>query len=382
MFAGSAEGVLLAPYVVYKAENLWSTWTENGPPNTCYNRSKSGWFDTCTFEDWFQNHFLPAVRNEDGPVVLIGDNLSSHINIKVLELCQAKNILFVCLPPNATHIAQPLDVAFFSPMKLLWRGILTRWKESKSGSKYSTIPEEMFPELLRELVYKLEENGSENLKLGFQKCGIYPINKQKLLDRLPENQSNVNPELVGESFIERLEEKCIDFIGTAGTQRRRKLQVEPGKSITACDISTTNKTSTKRARRVSISFSSLSENADDIILESEGESETFSDLEECMQGGKTQTNCSSIKKVLNPSDFAQDEFVLVLYNAEKYPGKIVSISEDGPTIECMEKKLKCWKWPERKDVSQYSWEDILCKINPPKIMKRGQFLIPELQKFV
>lgn len=206
MFAGSAEGVLLAPYVVYKAENLWSTWTENGPPNTCYNRSKSGWFDTCTFEDWFQNHFLPAVRNEDGPVVLIGDNLSSHINIKVLELCQAKNILFVCLPPNATHIAQPLDMAFFSPMKLLWRGILTRWKESKSGSKYSTIPD-----------------------------------KQKLLDRLPENQSNVNPELVGESFIERLEEKCIDFIGTAGTQRRRKLQVEPGKSITAGDINKHNK---------------------------------------------------------------------------------------------------------------------------------------------
>lgn len=173
--------------------------------------------------------------------MLIGDNLSSHINIKVLELCQAKNILFVCLPPNATHIAQPLDMAFFSPMKLLWRGILTRWKESKSGSKYSTIPEEMFPELLRELVYKLEENGSENLKLGFQECGIYPINKQKLLDRLPENQSNVNPELVGESFIERLEEKCIDFIGTAGTQRRRKLQVEPGKSITAGDINKHNK---------------------------------------------------------------------------------------------------------------------------------------------
>lgn len=59
---------------------------------------------------------------ENGPVVLIGDNLSSHISIKVLELCEHNNILFsVCLPPNNTHLTQPLDVTFFGPMKKLWR---------------------------------------------------------------------------------------------------------------------------------------------------------------------------------------------------------------------------------------------------------------------
>jgi len=54
----------------------------------------------------------------------------------------------VYLPSNTTQITQPLDVAFFGPMKKLWRSILTQWKESKSGSKYPTIPKDLFPTLL------------------------------------------------------------------------------------------------------------------------------------------------------------------------------------------------------------------------------------------
>jgi hypothetical protein len=53
MFAGTATGELLPSYVVYKAANLWNTWTTGGPPKTRYNRSKSGWFDAICFDDWF-----------------------------------------------------------------------------------------------------------------------------------------------------------------------------------------------------------------------------------------------------------------------------------------------------------------------------------------
>jgi len=46
MFCGNATGELLPPYVVYKADCLWTTWTQNGPPHARYNRSKSGWLIT------------------------------------------------------------------------------------------------------------------------------------------------------------------------------------------------------------------------------------------------------------------------------------------------------------------------------------------------
>lgn len=96
MFCGNAAGHCLPPYVVYRAENMWSTWTENGPQGTCYNRSKNGWFDCACFEDWFESLFLPVIhRDTDQPTVLIGDNLSSHISKHVLQLCETHNVRFV-----------------------------------------------------------------------------------------------------------------------------------------------------------------------------------------------------------------------------------------------------------------------------------------------
>lgn len=113
MFCGNAEGHVIPTYVVYKEESLWTTWTEGGPPpRTRYNRTKSGWFDSVTFEDWFKSVFLKEVEG-GGPSALIGDNLASHINERVLRLCDEQNIKFICLPPNTTHISQPLDIAFF-----------------------------------------------------------------------------------------------------------------------------------------------------------------------------------------------------------------------------------------------------------------------------
>ena len=53
MFCGTATGDPLEPYVVYKATNMWNSWTTGGPPRARYNRSKSGWFDNVCFNDWF-----------------------------------------------------------------------------------------------------------------------------------------------------------------------------------------------------------------------------------------------------------------------------------------------------------------------------------------
>ena len=117
MFSGTASGDLLPPYVVYKSDHLWDTWCECGPQGTRYNRTKSGWFDSTCFYDWFKTIVVPYIRKLQGPKVVIGDNLSSHFNIDIINLCSEHDIRFVMLPPNSTHIAQPLDVAFFGPLK-------------------------------------------------------------------------------------------------------------------------------------------------------------------------------------------------------------------------------------------------------------------------
>lgn len=159
MFCGSATGVLLPPYVIYKSEHMWDRWTENGPKgypcceDRCcssgsrYNRTKSGWIEASCFTDWFRSTFLPHANKLQGKKVLIGDNLSSHFTDEVLELCGQNNIAFLCLPVNSTHLTQPLDVAFFRPLKTAWRSILLDWK--MQNPKQSSLKKEEFPQLLQ-----------------------------------------------------------------------------------------------------------------------------------------------------------------------------------------------------------------------------------------
>lgn len=180
MFAGTAAGELLPSYVVYKSVNIWSSWTTGGPRGTRYNRSKSGWFDAICFDDWFRTIVLPWARKIEGPKVMIGDNLSSHFSSDVLELCEKENIRFVCLVPNSTHLSQPLDVAFFGPLKRKWRKILKDWKLHNPGQ--ATLSKDSFPRLLKQLEECLNH---ENLVSGFKTCGIYPLNAQELLKKLP-----------------------------------------------------------------------------------------------------------------------------------------------------------------------------------------------------
>lgn len=120
MFAGTATGVLLPIYIVYKSDHLYDTWIQNAPKGTRFNRSHSGWFDTKIFEDWFFSIVLPYLKkNDNQKKVMIGDNLA-----KVLKFCVDNNISFVLLPPNSTHLSQPLDVAYFRPLKIKWREVL------------------------------------------------------------------------------------------------------------------------------------------------------------------------------------------------------------------------------------------------------------------
>jgi hypothetical protein len=88
---------------------------------------------------------VPYFKQLDGPKVLIGDNLGSHLSISVIEKCQELNIRFVLFLANSTHMCQPLDVAYFRELKRVWRQVLTQWKLKNKGC----LPKSVFPTKLR-----------------------------------------------------------------------------------------------------------------------------------------------------------------------------------------------------------------------------------------
>lgn len=123
MCSVSGDGSFLAPYTVYKAKHLYDTWTQYGPQGGRYAATESGWFEKRTFEDWFFQIVLPYFKKvpNDQPRILIGDNVASHLSYDVIKACKANNIKCVLLPPNSTHLTQPLDVAVSKSFKNKWK---------------------------------------------------------------------------------------------------------------------------------------------------------------------------------------------------------------------------------------------------------------------
>lgn len=73
MFSAVANGTSLSPYVVYKADNLYSEWIQGGPRGARYNRTSSGWFDSTIFEDYFKTVVLTWAESLTGRKVVMCD---------------------------------------------------------------------------------------------------------------------------------------------------------------------------------------------------------------------------------------------------------------------------------------------------------------------
>lgn len=87
MLYGNAEGKLLPPYLVYKSKWMWNSWIVGRAPGCRYNKSIS------FFRRFFSLSFLPAVKTQQGTKILIGDNLSSHLNLNVRKILYKVHLL-------------------------------------------------------------------------------------------------------------------------------------------------------------------------------------------------------------------------------------------------------------------------------------------------
>ena len=70
------------------------------------------------FENWFMEHFIPLVADDQKLALVIYDGHGSHLTFKTVEGAMENDIKFVCLPPNCSHALQQLDMAVFKPVKV------------------------------------------------------------------------------------------------------------------------------------------------------------------------------------------------------------------------------------------------------------------------
>lgn len=227
MFAGTASGTLLPPYVIYRAQNLYPAWCDNGPVGAVYIASQRGWIEMFSFTDWFKKVVMPYTRRLTGRKVLIGDNCSSHFSDEVFQLCRENAIEFVCLPANSTDKMQPLDVCFFSELKKNWRAQLKEYGDRDPAAKL--LEKKEFPKMLKELLGSLRPE--QLLPKAFEKCGLFPINSVKVTERIP---SIVTTQEAATHIDQALLKKFdVRRFGESSRRKPRGKKIPAGQSYTA-----------------------------------------------------------------------------------------------------------------------------------------------------
>lgn len=392
MFAGSASGELLPPYTVYKARCMWESWKEGGPPGARYNHTISGWFDEVCFSDWFHSIVVPWAQKYHGRKVIIGDNLSSHFSKPVLNTCEELNISFVCLPPNSTHLLQPLDVAFYGPLKKYWREILRDWK-LKAGRKFTTLPKDKFPSLLSTLLEKIKpsctsnENSraKTNLMAGFRTCGIFPLDSNTVLKKLPGGGQDCISPSVSKNVIDLLKNLRNDA-QPIRAKRRKRVNVVPGKSVAAQDLVANEEADGQQSHAVSHRCKKLraEPSTSEVPINDIPAAASKIHLSKPGMGSRcTGPIGTSTNDVLLTGSYSAGDWVIVQYSTltgkdlKSYAGQIIKINENGTLKVTFLRHVaeNRFRWADPSDIDDVEETQVFRDLSKPSICKKNDRVI-------
>ena len=173
-----ATGTPLPPFVIYDRKTLNAGLTTGEVPGTLYGLSSNGWIDRELFLYWFHKLFLTSVPKVR-PLILLMDGHSSHYSPDVIRVAAQEQVLLFTLPPNTTHLLQPLDRSCFGPLKSYWKDVCHRFYTQNPGRvvtryDFSTLFAEAWALAMTQ----------RNILGGFKVTGIYPFNR-RVLEQLP-----------------------------------------------------------------------------------------------------------------------------------------------------------------------------------------------------
>ena len=136
-------------------------------PGTIYALAGKGWMTAEIFNKWFKCHFLryaSAVR----PIILLMDGHSSHYCPETIQLAAAEGVILFTLPPNTTHLSQPLDKGVFGPFKIYWRQVCHDFRVSHPGRVVMACRILQLTKLsIRVVNVSVQEDGTD--------CGLHAI---------------------------------------------------------------------------------------------------------------------------------------------------------------------------------------------------------------
>lgn len=184
-----ADGTFLPPAILYESQSgdLQPSWVDAASyigSQAYVAPSESGWTSETIALHWleevFERHTKQKAANGLKYRLLFVDGHGSHLNMNFIQWCDKHRILLAVYPPHSTHRLQPLDVSLFSPLATFYTQELTDFIFKSQGLLKITKKDFItlfWPAFLKAF-------SPSNIKSGFKKTGLYPLDSEPVLSVL------------------------------------------------------------------------------------------------------------------------------------------------------------------------------------------------------
>ena len=177
----NAHGWAIPPYIIVKGQYHLLSWYQNSqlPMDWVIGTSENGWITNELGLEWIK-HFdeYTKARTIGCYRLLILDGHASHHSTDFELYCKDNKIITLCMPAHSSHILQPLDVGYFSPLKIAYGKHI----EGLMRARVTHITkEDFFPAFYTAYQATMTE---KNIKGGFQGAGLIPFDPERVISKL------------------------------------------------------------------------------------------------------------------------------------------------------------------------------------------------------
>lgn len=256
-----------------------------------------------------------------------------------------------------------------------------------------TIPNDTFPRLVKSCLEKMnaDDKGKKNLIAGFEATGIFPLNKEKVLKRIPKISEEVVAEGTApmnasfELFLRELHHK-----ETSSTrQKKTKINISAGKSVT--NIDEENEAGPSSCPQTSKPTKAMKKKNSTPVKDlefSSDEMEEDIDMPKTPESELVVSSDEEEPETIQYSDIKNGDFLMVELDYEVSKSRNLKKKFICKLVEkCSPHAIKCsflrrspkaaniYIFPNEPDVSFVSMEQIV-QIVKPLFERRGRFSFP------
>lgn len=180
----AADGRSIDPLIIFAGKLHQEQWFRELMDVNCASwklaMSETGWTNDEIGLWWLRDVFDAQTKGSvHGKYrLLILDGHSSHNTPEFDDYCRNNNIITLYMPPHASHLLQPLDVACFSPLKRAYgqrvEDLMRLNHHHIDKSDFLTLYVPARAQVMRE----------STIKAGFRASGLNPLDPSVVLDQL------------------------------------------------------------------------------------------------------------------------------------------------------------------------------------------------------